>query len=72
MYMKELNNHQRILQGVQVYWKIHKTPGNPSLTHQEVVSDVLYEPPTNKKCYLTTLIINAADNKKLAAKIKIA
>ena len=47
------------------------TPGNPSLTHQEVVSDVMYEPPTNKSRSLTAAIINAADNGKTASKTKI-
>ena len=46
-------------------------PGNPSLSHQEVVSDVMNEPPTKKICSLTSAIINAAENRNLAAKITI-
>ena len=53
-------------------WKkaIFITPGNPSLAHQEVVSDVMYEPPTKKILSLNAAIINAADNGNLASKIK--
>ena len=50
---------------------IFSTPGNASLAHQEVVSDVMYEPPTKKSRSLTLAIINASDNGKLAAKITI-
>ena len=42
------------------------TPGNPSLAHQEVVSYVVSEPPTNKIRSLTASIINTVDNTKLA------
>ena len=38
---------------------------------QEVVSDVMYEPPTKKSRSLTAAIINAADNRNLDAKITI-
>ena len=47
------------------------TPSNPSLAHQEVVSDVMYEPPTKKIRSLTTAIINVADNGNLDGKITI-
>ena len=47
------------------------TTGNPSLTHQEVVSYDMYEPPTKKIRSLSASIINAAHNVKLAAKITI-
>ena len=45
-----------------------RTPGNPSLAHQEVVSYVMYEPPTKKSRYLTAAIVNTADNGNLAEK----
>ena len=48
------------------------TTGNPSLAHKEVVSDVMYEPPTKKIRFITEAIINAEDNGKLASKITIA
>ena len=47
------------------------TPSNPSLAHQEVVSDVMYEPPTKKIRSLTEAIINAAYDVNLAAKMTI-
>ena len=46
-------------------------PGNPSLAHQEVVSDIMYEPPTKKSRSLTASIINAEDNGNLSGKITI-
>ena len=47
------------------------TLGNPSLAHQEVVSYVTHEPPSNKIRSLTAAIINAADNGNVASKITI-
>ena len=44
---------------------------NPSLTHQEVVLDVVSEPPTNKSSSLTAAIINVANNANLSAKLTI-
>ena len=54
-------------------WKIdiYSTPGNPSLNHQEVVPDVVSEPPTNKIRSLTSSTINTTDNANLAAKVTI-
>ena len=46
-------------------------PVNPVLAHQEVVSDVMYEPPTNKSRSLTAAIINVADHGNLDVKIRI-
>ena len=43
-------------------------PVNPVLAHQEVVSDVMYEPPTNKSRSLIASIIKTADNGNLAEK----
>ena len=34
-----------------------------------MVSDVIYEPPSNKNRYLTVSIINAADNVKFSEKL---
>ena len=52
-------------------WKIDifSTPGNPSITHQEVVPDVVSDPPTNKIRSLTSPTINTTDNANLAAKV---
>ena len=47
------------------------TPSNPSLAHQEVVSDVMYEPPTKRIPSITVSIINTANNGELVEKIKI-
>ena len=44
------------------------TPGNPSFDHQEVVSYVISEPPTNKSRSLTAAIFNVANNVKLDGK----
>ena len=51
-------------------WKkaIYSTPSNPSLAYQEVVSDVMYEPPTMKIRSLTADIINVEYNGILAEK----
>ena len=46
-----------------------RTPGNPSLAHQEVVSYVMSETPTKKIRSLTVSIINAADNVKFSEKL---
>ena len=50
---------------------LFRNPGNHSLTHQELVSDVIYEPPPKKILSLTAAIINMEDNGNLAAKITI-
>ena len=47
------------------------TPDNPLLAHQEMVSDVMYEPPTRNIISITAAIINATDNGNLATKIII-
>ena len=47
------------------------TPINPSLTHQEVVPDVVSETLTKKIRSLTSSIINAAANGNLDAKLTI-
>ena len=54
-------------------WKkeIFSTPDNPSLAHQEVVSDVMYETPTKKSRSLTAAIINVAYNGNLSAKTTV-
>ena len=49
--------------------EIFSTPDNPSLAHQELVSDVMYEPPTKKICSLNAAIINEANNGNSVAKI---
>ena len=50
---------------------IFSTPGKPSLAHQEVVSDIMYEPHKKKRRSLTAANINASDNGKLSSKITI-
>ena len=47
------------------------TTGKTLLTHQEVVSYVVSEPPTNKNRSVTASIINDADNENLAEKLTI-
>ena len=44
------------------------TPGNPSLTHKYVLSDVVSEPLTNKTSSIAVVIINATDSANLAEK----
>ena len=50
---------------------IFSTPGNPLLTHKEVVSYVVSEPLTTKTCSLTESTINVADNANMSTKLTI-
>ena len=59
--------HHNIWKEIYVFF----TTGNASLTDQEVLSDVVYEPPTNQSRSLTSAIINTAYNAKLTVKLTI-
>ena len=75
--VKKIKNYSKVSKSTEQYIKIYgrkvffSSPGNPSLTHQEVVLDIVSGPPIKKIRSLTVAIINTADNENLAAKLKI-
>ena len=66
--MYKSTEHFLTIYGRNIFFR---TPGNPSLDHKELVSDVVSETPTNKSRSLTEAIINATDNANLAEKLTI-